>query len=532
MPAGITPVSAPSGGADDGSLLRETLASARGRWRGLALWVLGCVGAAAAYVQLATPQFVATAQVVLEPHQPAASIDAAAPMAPALDSGLADSQVLVLQSERNLRYVFDALDLADDPRFADGGFEPIGWIEGRLGMRPKAASPPSEESVRGARERAYARFAEGLSVQRLGQSYAVEVSYRASNPKKAAELANAVAAAYIRDQVKYNVAAAVAQRGGEYLQHRIADAKTEEEIADNAIRTGVIPDYAFGDADARIVSAAVEPLSKSYPSGPRTLGLSFAFALLTGFGALVLRNEMDRTVRSREHVRRLTGIDVFAILPRAAERGRALSLTEALERPASPFAQVMQALRILVQTSASGSSLVGLVSCNPREGRSAIAANMAYLIAGSGQPATLVDADRRNPALTRALAPGAASGLAELAASRGVDATGLKRPVNATLSFIAAASASGGACDPNLFLGSRETMQALRGLAEKGTVVVDLPPLSSSADALAVGKLLTGVIVVAALHETTVDDLADAVRTMNAVGVRILAVVLNEAPRQ
>lgn len=511
-------------------MLRETLAGARRSWRGLALWVLACIVGALAYVQFATPQFVATAQVVLEPHQPTTLLDAASPMAPALDSGSADSQVLVLKSERNLRHVFDALDLADDPLFADGGFDPIGWVRARLGMRPKAAAPLSEDRARGARERAYARFAEGLSVQRLGQSYAIEVSYRAPSPKKAAHLANAITAGYIRDQVNYNVATAVAQRGGEYLQHRIADAKAEEGIADEAIATGVIPDYTFGDADARIVSAAVEPLTKAYPSGSRTAGLSLAFALLTGFGALVLRNELDRTVRSREHVRRLTGVDVLAVVPRAAEAGRPLSLTEALDRPASPFAQVMQALRILVQTAASGSSLAGFVSCNPREGRSALAANVAHLIAHSGQPVTLVDADRRNPALTRALAPMVVSGLGELVSARGVDATGLRQPVNATLSFIAA-RASGGASDPNLFLGSRETMQALAGLAEKGTVIVDLPPLSSSADALALGKLLTGVIVVAALHKTTIDDLADAVRTMNAVGVRILAVVLNEAPR-
>jgi polysaccharide biosynthesis transport protein len=521
--AGITPVSALPAEADEGSALRETLASVRLRWRGLTLWLFLCVGGAVAYVQFATPEFVATTQVVLEPHQPATPIDAASAMATTLDSGLADSEVLVLQSERNLRHVFDALDLADDPDFADGG---------QLGMRLKAASPPSEDLARSARERAYARFAERVTVQRLGQSYAIEISYRALSPKKAAHLANSITAAYICDQVKYNIAKVVAQRGGEYLQHRVADAKTEEEIADDAVRTGVIPDYTFGDADARIVSAAVEPLRRSHPVTSRVVGLSIAFALLTGIGALVLRNETDRTVRSREQVRRATGIDAFAVLPRAAKRGCPLSLTAALEQPASPFAQAMQALRTLVQTSASGSCLVGIVSCNPREGRSSISANIAYLIAGSGQSVTLLDADRRNPALTRALAPRAISGLSELASTRGVDATSLRLVINSTLSFVPAASASNSDCDPNAFLGSREMMQAIKGLAEKGDVIVDLPPLSSSADALGVGKLLTGVIVVAALHKTTVDDLAGAVRTMNALGVRILAVVLNEAPRK
>ena len=38
------------------------------RWRGVALWLFLCVEGAVAYVQFATPEFVATTQVVLEPH--------------------------------------------------------------------------------------------------------------------------------------------------------------------------------------------------------------------------------------------------------------------------------------------------------------------------------------------------------------------------------------------------------------------------------------------------------------------------------
>jgi Mrp family chromosome partitioning ATPase len=41
--------------------------------------------------------------------------------------------------------------------------------------------------------------------------------------------------------------------------------------------------------------------------------------------------------------------------------------------------------------------------------------------------------------------------------------------------------------------------------------------------------MLTGVIVVAAFHKTRVDDLAEAVRTLNRGGVRVRGVILNEA---
>jgi len=517
-------------------MLRDILISARRRWVALSLWMCLCIGVGVAYVALTPREFVATTQVVLEPRQ--FTMDAGtSPMPATIDPGAAESQVHVLQSSRNLRYVFDRLDLASDPDFLNSGFDVrivrwfskvVDWVKGYLRIRSDTASLSSEELADRKRESAFQNFAQRVSVQRLGQSYAFEISYRALSPQKAAHFANSIAAAYIRDQVIYNAAAA-ALRGGQYLQNSVLDAKAEEEVVDKAVLTGVIPDYTFGLAGARIVSAAIEPLTKTYPMTSRILGLSAVIALVTGIGAIVLRNEFDRTVRSPEQVRRLTGIHVFAAIPKVPSP-RALSLHEALDEPAAPFARVISSLRALVEASGANSRVVGFVSCNPREGRSSIAANVAYLIAGSGQPVTLVDADLRNPALTVALAPTAAPSAGKLAMA---DATGIKVTINPTLSFVPATSGIiRGAYGPDLLPNSRQTSQSIRGLAAHGDVIVDLPPLSSSADAIALSQTLTGVVIVAALHKTTVDDLSGAVKTMNVVGVRLLGMVLNEAPRK
>ena len=512
-------------------MLRDILISARRRWVALSLWMCLCIGVGVAYVALTPPEFVATTQVVLEPRQ--FTMDAGtSPMPATIDPGAAESQVHVLQSSRNLRYVFDRLDLASDPDSLNSGFnsgfDVVDWVKGYLRIRSDTASLSSEELADRKRESAFQNFAQRVSVQRLGQSYVFEISYRALSPQKAAHFANSIAAAYIRDQVIYNAAAA-ALMGVQYLQNSVLDAKAEEEVVDKAVLTGVIPDYTFGLAGARIVSAAIEPLTKTYPMTSRILGLSAVIALVTGIGAIVLRNEFDRTVRSPEQVRRLTGINVFAAIPKVPSP-RALSLHEALDEPAAPFARVISSLRALVEASGANSRVVGFVSCNPREGRSSIAANVAYLIADSGQPVTLVDADSRNPALTVALAPTAAPSAGKLAMA---DATGIKVTINPTLSFVPATSGIiRGTYGPDLLPNSRQTSQSIRGLAAHGDVIVDLPPLSSSADAIALSQALTGVVIVAALHKTTVDDLSGAVKTMNVVGVRLLGMVLNEAPRK
>ena len=521
---------------DDGSVLREALHSLRRSWRGLALWFCVCVGAALAYVLTATPQFVATTAVVLEPRQPMAAPDSALlSTTQTLDSAQADSQIQVIQSERNLRYVFDTLGLASDPDFSSGGFDLIGWITSLLPRFGASSSFSPEEQAQRAANLAFEKFANGLSVRRLGQSYAFEITYRALSPAKAARLANSITAAYIRDQVTYNVAAAAAQRGGDYLKNRISDANAEMEAAAAAVQSGVIPDFIFGHADARIVSAAIAPLTKSYPATTVVLFLAVAFALASGGAAVLVRDGFDRRIRSKEQLHRLTGLDVVGVLPLAAgaSADSAATLSEAVERPLQPFSQCVRALRTHVLTASVGAryASVGVISRDCGEGRTLLAANLAYAIAGAGQPVTLIDADLRNPELTRRLAPTADSGLSELILARGVDAAGLKIPLRPMLSFIPAVGA-GCDYDPNLFIGALETLQAVTALTNTRTIIIDLPPLSVSADAGAVGAALTGVFVVAAVNRTTVDELAESVRALRARGVRVLGIVLNEGASQ
>ena len=514
-------------GTDDVSVLRETLQSLKKSWRGLAIWFCLCVGLALAYVLHATPEFSAYTQVVLEPRQPVTTTDAAAvSTAQTLDSAQADSQVHVIQSERNLRYVFDTLGLANDPDFTRGGSDPIGSLLSHL---PHASAPllSPEAAAQRATDQAFDKFASRLAVRRLGQSYAFEITYRALSPAKAALLANSIAAAYIRDQVAYNVAAAAAQRGGDYLQNRISDANAELQAAATAVKTGIIPNYTFGHADARIVSAAIAPLTKSYPATTLMLAVAAAFALASGVGVVLIRDGFDRHIRSKDQVRRLTGLDVLGVLPRII--GPA-SFSEVIERPQQPFSQFIRTLRTLVLTTAAGTRFpaVGIVSHGCGEGRTLLAGNLASAISSAGQPVTLLDADVRNPVLTASLAPTAEWGLSELVLARSVDASGLQIPLDAMQSFIPAIGAGRG-YDPNLFTGTIETQQALRELSVTRAVVVDLPPLSLSSDATAVGGALTGVIVVAALNRTTVDELSDVVRTLQTRGVRVLGIVLNES---
>lgn len=513
------------------TLIGDLIAAIRRHALALALWILLCTAAGIAYVVMAQPEFVAAAQIALEPRvrlPPGADAAAAASAtAPTLDSAQAESQVQVIRSARNLRYVFDTLGLDKDPAYTAKGpglvRRTIDRITALLPFLSAAPPSPEEEAMR-AREIAFQNFSDRVQVKRLGQSYVLEVSFRGLTPQDAARLTNAIAAAYIRDQVL--VRAASDQRGTEFLQGRIALIQAQKKAADEAVATGVITDFQFPDSDARIVGAALRPLAAAYPQTKLILLLGAFFGLVSGIGCIAVLHSFDRTVRSLAQIRRMLGVDGF-LVPRF--KGGRLTETTALDRPDSEFALALRLLRTVL-FAAGGESryiTIGLVSCHKDEGCSTLSANLACLLSTSSDRVVLVDADLRDPELTRRFAPRATTGLENLVLSPGIGADLPEIALSATFGFVPAVAA-GQTANPNAFLGARGMRAALARVNGKRDLILDLPPLDASSDAQAIGHMLTGIVLVASLNRTKLDQLSDAIRALRSANCRVLGIVLND----
>lgn len=513
------------------TLIGDLIAAIRRHALALALWVLLCTAAGIAYVVIAQPEFVAAAQIALEPRvrlPPGAdAAAAAAATVPALDSAQAESQVQVIRSARNLRYVFDTLGLDADPAYAAKGPGLLGrtvaWLSDLV---PFLSAPPlsREEAAMRAREIAFQNFSDRVQVKRLGQSYVLEVSFRGLTPRDAARLTNTIAAAYIRDQVL--VRAASDQRGTEFLQGRIALIQAQKKAADEAVATGVITDFQFPDSDARIVGAALRPLAAAYPQTKLILLLGAVFGLVSGVGCIAVLHSFDRTVRSPAQIRRMLGVDCFPV-PRFRD-GR-LTETSALGRPESDFALALRRLRTVLFAVGGEDRYItiGLLACHAEAGCSALSANLACLLSASSDRVLLVDADLREPELTRRFAPRAADGLESLVLS---PANGAELPevaLAASLSFVPAVAA-GRTANPNAFLGAHAMRAALARVNGKRDILLDLPPLDASSDAQAIGHMLTGIVLVASLNRTKLDQLSDAIRALRSARCRVLGIVLND----
>jgi polysaccharide biosynthesis transport protein len=146
-----------------------------------------------------------------------------------VDTGNIDSQVEIIKSETVAKAVIKKLNLINDPEFVGGGGGFLGTLFS-LGSLLSADGPRSEFAL----ERQAVRALQSrLSVRRVGLTYVIEIGFRSTNPDRAAEIANAVADAYIDDQLESKFQAA--RRAGVWLQDRLRELREQASAAERAV---------------------------------------------------------------------------------------------------------------------------------------------------------------------------------------------------------------------------------------------------------------------------------------------------------
>ena len=147
-----------------------------------------------------------------------------------LDSASVLSQIEVLKSENVALSVIKDLHLTQDPEFIGSSGGLIGTIVGFISNPFGSSEPTSEFALARNVMRA---FLSGLDIKRVGLSYVIDIGFRASRPERAAQLANAVADAYILDQMDSKFQAT--RRASSWLQERIRELRDQASAAERAV---------------------------------------------------------------------------------------------------------------------------------------------------------------------------------------------------------------------------------------------------------------------------------------------------------
>src|SRR6516225_6517830 len=157
------------------------------------------------------------------------------------ESWSVDSQIEVLQSENVALAVIKELHLTEDPEFVapdDGLFSTIKGLMLNpftimgLVLNPFGSSEgqPSEFALTRA---AIGRLQSHLNISRAGLTYVMNIGFQSHNPQRAAQVANAVAEAYINDQLEAKYQAT--RRTGTWMRDRIKELRDQATNADRAV---------------------------------------------------------------------------------------------------------------------------------------------------------------------------------------------------------------------------------------------------------------------------------------------------------
>ena len=142
-----------------------------------------------------------------------------------IDSAAAvESQLEVLKSENIALKVIQDLHLADDADFGRAATIPI------ISNLVDSSNQKSEFTRT---RNALKIFQNSLKVKRLGMAFVIEISFDSPNAEKSAQIANAIAEAYIADQLatKYKGT----RYGSHWLEGRIKELRDQVEVAQRAI---------------------------------------------------------------------------------------------------------------------------------------------------------------------------------------------------------------------------------------------------------------------------------------------------------
>lgn len=310
-----------------------------------------------------------------------------------------------------------------------------------------------------------------------------------------------------------------------------------------------IQQQSFPISEARVISRAYPPDRPSKPRKTLVMALALLFGGALGSGLATLREFRDRFYRTGEQAREDLGVEVLGLVPHVRSNAKVRqtvgSLREAVEQrrlvhskrltrfvldhPLSAFTETFRSAKIAadLKVEHGRAKVIGIVSAAPAEGKSTIAINFAELLASQGASTLLVDADLRNPGLTRALAPQAEGGLVEcLADGATVDSLIYTDPETG-LSFLPASLRRRPVHTSELLTSPRMAALLEDASARHDYVVIDLAPLGPIVDVRAIAPRVDGFIFVIEWGATDRKLVRAVLRNNPGVAEKCIGTVLN-----
>ncbi|QPF86532.1 polysaccharide biosynthesis tyrosine autokinase [Bradyrhizobium genosp. L] len=317
---------------------------------------------------------------------------------------------------------------------------------------------------------------------------------------------------------------------------------------------GSVQQESFPIAEARIVSPASPPHSKSKPKSLLILAMGLFGGIAFGTALGVFRDLMDRAFRTTAQIEAALKLPCLSLVPllrtpkwnAPAIRQTAVKTTALFDQrtiarnsgiywaasaaPLSRFAESIRAIRLAIDHNPTKTSnkVIGITSALPNEGKSTIAASLAQLIAYGGKRVIVVDCDLRNPSLSANLTPNAGLGIVDILSGSKTLEDAVWIDPKTKMAVLPAASNLPIHQSSELLMADRTRTLFDQLRATYDYVIVDLPPLAPIIDARATTQLVDTFVLVVEWGRTNISVIQQALRDSPNVHETLLGTILNK----
>ena len=225
-PPGINLLPPDAPGQSGAGLVDLALGFLLRRYVGIVLLVLLGGMAGAIFLVMRPPTYTADAKILIGAPKPEFVQQQSLLTEAPLDQTQMETQFQILLSEVILAPIVQKLKLASDPEFSSPR---VGFIGRVLHVFTNSSSPQPKLDPT---ETAISALTDRLTINRVGWSRVIEISARSRSAEKSAQIANAVATAYIDDQQEGKLQANRA--ASTWLQERLRQLQEQAAAAERA----------------------------------------------------------------------------------------------------------------------------------------------------------------------------------------------------------------------------------------------------------------------------------------------------------
>ena len=300
-------------------------------------------------------------------------------------------------------------------------------------------------------------------------------------------------------------------------------------VADSLITA--VDEVAPADADGNstVTATSIEPASpaifQTFPNKQQDALLGAIAGFILSCVALVFGSFLDTRLRSESALKSLTAVPLLAAIERfpKSSDARPVAIRQPGGSAAASFRRLRSALRFASASHETRSIVV--TSSVHFEGKSSVAANLAFVVAETGARVLLIDADLATPRVADMFSRDASLGLTTVLVDSVPYRSVVQSWAGSTLDILPS-----GEVPPNpveLLASVRMSDLIREVVAEYDLVVIDTAPVLSGAEATVIARQVDSTVVIVDFKRVRRAQLTATLEALGRTDAHISGVILN-----